>query len=261
LTLCWRTRQPIIQTVSPARLVAQTLSAALGPRISDYVYVDFASGAGGPTPYIERILNKQLRDDGKDEVKMVLSDLKPHLSAWEPLAKKSENLSYIPQGVDAANCPAAQSLLKDVPGVNGKKVMRLFSLAFHHFDDDLAANILENTIETSDGFCIFELQSRHISSFLLVSLTWPLLMLLSPFYFYNSPAHLFFTYLVPLVPFVVVFDGYISSLRTRTPEEVQALMRSKVDAQTLSKWKFRSGESCHTWPIGFMNWIICTKED
>ena len=83
---------------------------------------------------------------------MVLSDLKPHLSAWEPLAKKSENLSYIPQGVDAANCPAAQSLLKDVPGVNGKKVMRLFSLAFHHFDDDLAANILENTIETSDGF-------------------------------------------------------------------------------------------------------------
>jgi len=83
---------------------------------------------------------------------MVLSDLKPHLSAWEPLAKKSENLSYVPQGVDAANCPAAQSLLKDVPGVKGKKVMRLFSLAFHHFDDDLAANILENTIETSDGF-------------------------------------------------------------------------------------------------------------
>lgn len=150
--MCWRTRQPIIQTVSPARLVAQTLSAALGPRISDYVYVDFASGAGGPTPYIERILNKQLRDEGKDEVKMVLSDLKPHLSAWEPLAKKSENLSYVPQGVDAANCPAAQSLLKDVPGVEGKKVMRLFSLAFHHFDDDLAAKILENTIETSDGF-------------------------------------------------------------------------------------------------------------
>lgn len=210
---------------------------------------------------------------------MVLSDLKPHLGAWEPLAKKSENLSYIRQGVDAANCPAAESLLKDIPGVERKKVMRLFSLAFHHFDDDLAAKILENTIETSDGFwyvdltssrvcylcltnlnSIFELQSRHLSSFLLVSLTWPLLMLLTPFYFYDSPAHLFFTYLVPLVPFVVVFDGYISSLRTRTPEEVQALMRSKVDAETLSKWKFRSGESCHTWPIGFMNWIICTKE-
>lgn len=152
MTLCWRTRQPLIQTVSPARLVAQTLSNVLGSRISDYVYVDFASGAGGPTPYIERILNKQLRKDGKDEVKMVLSDLKPHLGAWEPLAKQSENLSYISQGVDAANCPTADTLLKGIPDVEGKKVMRLFSLAFHHFDDDLAAKILENTIETSDGF-------------------------------------------------------------------------------------------------------------
>jgi hypothetical protein len=152
LTLCWRTRQPFIQKVSPARLVAQTLSKILGPRISDYVYVDFASGAGGPTPYIEQILNKELREEGKDEVKMVLSDLKPHLGAWEQLAKKSGNLSYIPQGIDAANCPSAETLLKDTTGAEGKKVMRLFSLAFHHFDDDLAAKILENTVETSDGF-------------------------------------------------------------------------------------------------------------
>jgi hypothetical protein len=136
----------------------------LGPRISDYVYVDFASGAGGPTPYIEQILNKQLREEGKDEVKMVLSDLKPHIGAWEPLAKKSGNLSYIPQGIDAANCPNAETLLKDTTGAEGKKVMRLFSLAFHHFDDDLAAKILENTVETSDGFWYVPHHSAPVSA-------------------------------------------------------------------------------------------------
>jgi hypothetical protein len=114
--------------------------------------VDFASGAGGPTPYIEEQMNQELRREGKDDVKFVLTDISPHVQAWEAISKSSENISYINQSIDATNAPSADTLLRDVPGVKGKKVMRLFSLAFHHFDDDLAAKVLENTIETSDGF-------------------------------------------------------------------------------------------------------------
>ena len=83
-------------------------------------------------------------------MKFVLTDLKPHPEAWKALTKKSENLSYVEEAVDAADAP--KNLLKNVEGVQGKKVMRLFSLAFHHFDDELAAKILENTAETADGF-------------------------------------------------------------------------------------------------------------
>lgn len=152
LTLGWINTFPVIQSTSPAALVSRVLSTVLGPRISDYVYVDFASGAGGPTPYIENHLNTELLAAGKDEVKFVLTDISPHVGAWETVTKKSKNVSYIPQSVDATNAPASETLLKDVPGAKDKKVMRLFSLAFHHFDDDLGARILENTIETSDGF-------------------------------------------------------------------------------------------------------------
>ena len=150
-------------------------------------------------------------------------------------------------------------MLKDVPGAKGQKIMRLFSLAFHHFDDDLAAKVLQNTIETSDGFCIFELQSRHLSSFVTVSLLWPLAMLCTPFYFFDCPGHLFFTYLVPIVPFVWVFDGYVSCLRTRQPEEVLALAKKGVGEEELGKWEFRSGRECHMWPFGWLYWIIATK--
>ncbi|EXJ88214.1 hypothetical protein A1O1_05144 [Capronia coronata CBS 617.96] len=261
LTLGWINRFPVLQPISPAALVARVLSTVLGPRVSDYVYVDFASGAGGPTPYIENHLNQGLRDAGKEDVKFVLTDIKPHISAWEAIAKKNENITYIPQSVDATNAPSAETLLRDVPAVMGKKIMRLFSLSFHHFDDDLAAKVLENTIETADGFCIFELQSRHLSSFLLVSLLWPLAMLITPLYFWNSPWHLFFTYLVPIVPFVWVYDGYISCLRTRTPEEVEALLRSRVSPDKLAGWKFKSGEQRHTWPFGYFFWIICYKDE
>ena len=152
LTLGWINKFPFIQPMSPAALVSRVLTSVLGPRISDYAYVDFASGAGGPTPYIENHLNGELRAKGEEEVKFVLTDISPHVGAWEVAARKSANVSFIPQSIDATDAPSAETLLKDVPGVKGKKVLRLFSLAFHHFDDGLAAKVLENTVETSDGF-------------------------------------------------------------------------------------------------------------
>jgi hypothetical protein len=99
-------------------------------------------------------LNRQLGEDEK--ATFVLTDLHPHASAWEAASKKSDHLKYIPEGVDAANAP--KDLLRKVEGgVDGKglekkKVMRLFSLAFHHFDDPLAERILKNTIEIGDSF-------------------------------------------------------------------------------------------------------------
>lgn len=110
------------------------------------------------------------------------------------------------------------------------------------------------------GSSIFELQSRNFSSFILVSLLWPLAMLITPFYFWHSPAHLFFTYLVPIVPFIWVYDGYISCLRTRTPTEVETLLKKNVPAQQLDGWEFNSGRVVHTWPIGHLSWIICMKQ-
>lgn len=143
-------------------------------KVTDYVYVDFASGAGGPTPYIERQLNRRIQssgeekdgreEDGEGRVRVkdekatfVLTDLRPHVPAWEAASKKSENLRFVNEAVDAADAP--RDLLERVSGLEGtgednkkKKVMRLFSLAFHHFDDELAERILRNTVETSDGF-------------------------------------------------------------------------------------------------------------
>ena len=86
----------------------------------------------------------------------VLTDLRPHVEAWERASKRSENLRFVAEGVDASDAP--KDLLERVPGLTAgvgeekKKVMRLFSLAFHHFDDGLAEGILRNTTETSDGF-------------------------------------------------------------------------------------------------------------
>jgi hypothetical protein len=50
--------------------------------------------------------------------------------------------------VDAARVP------RDLIGRyrrEGKKVFRLFNLAFHHFDDELARRILRDTVDGGDA--------------------------------------------------------------------------------------------------------------
>jgi hypothetical protein len=178
LTLCWTFRVPVIQKASPAQLVAGVLYRGLGNNVRNYTYVDFCAGAGGPTPFIEQDLNARLslqssnspytssantsKDGGKglvprsprmvDEngkggaVKFVLTDLHPHIPDWTEAAKKSENLSFVGEPVNAANAPASLN------GTDERKIFRLYNLAFHHFEDDLGLDILRNTIETADGF-------------------------------------------------------------------------------------------------------------
>lgn len=154
--------------------------------------------------------------------------------------------------VDAGDAP------RELGQGQGKKVFRLFNLAFHHFDDELGRRILRNTLQTSEGFGIFELQGRTAASLFTVSMMWPLLLLITPFYYWRSPGHLFFTYVVPIIPFVLVFDGYVSSLRTRTPKELLALMEGMEEVEG---WRFRSGSELHTWPTGEMTWFMGVRED
>ncbi|KAH9214110.1 hypothetical protein DL95DRAFT_338183 [Leptodontidium sp. 2 PMI_412] len=284
LTLCWTFRMPVLQKASPAQLVASTLYRTLADDVANYTYVDFCAGAGGPTPFIEKDLNAQLSsripvspytaslnaskaalnprsprtvtsprtltpDNGA--VQFILTDIHPHIPDWTDASKRSENLSFISDPVDAANAPASLN------GTDGRKIFRLYNLAFHHFEDKLGLDILRNTIETADGFGIFELQERTFSSLLTIFAMGLLMFAITPFYFWRSPGHLFFTYIIPIIPFVLVFDGYVSSLRTRSPEEVQALM--KDCGASCDGWIVKSGHEQHTWPTGYMTWVIGIK--
>jgi len=169
LTLAWTFKVPIVQKASPAQLVATTLHRTLSDNVMDYTYVDFCAGAGGPTPYIEKDLNAQLSSKKprspstttntvtvrsptsasapkKSAVQFVLTDLHPHIPDWTEAAKKSENLSFIASSVDAANAPTEVTIQE------GKRIFRLYNLAFHHFDNELGSAILKNTLETAEGF-------------------------------------------------------------------------------------------------------------
>ncbi|KAG7286533.1 hypothetical protein NEMBOFW57_008844 [Staphylotrichum longicolle] len=271
LTAAWTTHIPLLQTSSPASRVAHLLRTHL-PSLPSYVFIDFCAGGGGPTPAIERHLNnpshrvvspqeEKKAGSGEPPLQFVLTDLHPHTDLWAQAAAQSRNISYVREPVDASDAPRA---LVDGYRSKGKKVFRLFNLAFHHFGDGLARRILRDTVEGGgNGFGIFELQDRGLAGFLSCCLFGVGTLIMAPYYavLWGAPMALFFTYVVPILPVVLVFDGWMSCLRTRTADEVEALLRTcGAEEKEIAKWEIKSGSEPFMWPVGNVNWVICVKK-
>lgn len=114
-------------------------------------------------------------------------------------------------------------------------------------------------------YSIFELQERNIASFFTLIAFGIGCFAMAPYFAWKwrSPVTLIFTYLIPILPFVLVFDGWMSALRTRTPDEVEALLRTcgaEGGEEELRRWQVRSGREMFFWPTGNLNWIICERK-
>lgn len=82
-------------------------------------------------------------------------------------------------------------------------------------------------------------------------------------------AVLFFTYVIPLIPLVMLFDGWVSAWRTRRPSQIKRLAAlasltlslegGDKDGDCGSEWKWEHGRSTHTRPCGRMLWITGKK--
>jgi hypothetical protein len=196
---------------------------------------------------------------------------------------QSDNLSFIPQKVDATDPPIAVTSLSstnnqssDGEFISDTRVFRLYCLSFHHFDDELAKKVLKSTMETADGFAIIELQDRKMGSLCLIFGHIAYMLASTVFYFWRDPLQLFFTYIVPVLPAVVTFDGLVSCLRVRTFSEVMNLLKGsdgegeieagedgegrKLETARRGKWRFEAGSELHSWPCGNMNWIVGIKK-
>ncbi|KAK8170921.1 hypothetical protein BKA80DRAFT_339011 [Phyllosticta citrichinensis] len=280
----WLHRLPFIQQKSPAELAAAVILEALDdfadPDESGLTVVDFCSGSGGPVPIIEKIVNRRRKERRLSPVSFLMTDLSPHVGAWETASAKSSHLSFVPDAVDATHPPSsvinAFASPEELSSNAGPKryVFRLYCLCFHHFSDPMARKVLASTLDTADGFAILELQDRRLASFVLMLLDFFFIFLMTPIWFGASPMHLLFTYIFPVVPFIMAFDGIVSSLRTRTFGEIIQLidgiqgdceMDKEISKTSLLDqvgkvdrlgWEFRGGREVHTWPLGFFNYIV-----
>ncbi len=167
--------------------------------------IDLCSGRSGPI----LPLNAELAGRGV-RIPVVLTDKYPDHEFAVGFAQKAElGVTYRRESVDATNVPA---------GLAG---LRTLFNSFHHFRPDQARAILTDAYRNRQPIAIFEITQRTAlrvatsfpASFLGVFL---LIFLMKP----RRPLWWLGTWVVPVIPLVVGWDGLVSHLRSYTPGEL-----------------------------------------
>ena len=196
--------------------------------------LDLCSGAGGPLITLAPLLQPA----ASPTIYICLTDKYPNIEAFQRAALDS-TFSYESRPIDAAQVPA------DLPG------LRTIFSSFHHFGPAEARNILADAFHQRRAIAIFELANPAFKT-MLVSCTIPFLAMfltlrMRPFRW----SRLFFTFVIPIIPFTLLFDGVISCLRAYSQQELHALVEG-LSAPTY-QWQIgedRSGLLPVTYLIG-----------
>ena len=95
--------------------------------------------------------------------------------------------------------------------------------AFHHFPPAGARAILAAAVRDGEGIAIFEAASRTPIALGMMLGVPVAVWILTPFSRPFRWSRLFWTYIVPVGPAAMLFDGVVSCLRIYTPDEMKAM--------------------------------------
>lgn len=179
------------------------------------VVIDIASGGGGGWSKLGPRLKA-----AEPSVKVLLTDFFPHVDAFKRLqAQDPELFSFRTESIDArAISPSLEGL-------------RTQFLSYHHFRPDDAQRILQNAVDCKAPIMIIEVTERSVKQLIQFAFTPLLLFFLTPFIKPFKLGRLFFTYIIPILPFFITWDGIASAMRTYKPEEIEAMTKQLTNAE------------------------------
>lgn len=172
--------------------------------------IDMGTGAGGGWHKLADLLVQRL-----PSLQIVCTDFYPNYRALKRLVSNGNSvMTFEPASIDARDIP--DRLLG----------LRTQFLSFHHFKIQDARRILQNAVDAGQPIAIFEAQKRDVAHFFKFALSPLAVLLLSPAIRPFKWSRLFLTYLVPVVPLFVFWDGLVSVLRTYNEDELFQLTNS-----------------------------------
>lgn len=188
--------------------------------------VDLCSGGGGGTLQIRRLV----REMG-NTAEFLLSDRHPNEAGMERVkALGDAHTRYRPEPVDAMTGGGA------VEGV------RTMSGALHHFPPDAVRALLAGVVAQREPLAFFDVAASPgirkaplalaplamaVNLVILFVGSLFLVPMVRPFRW----SRVLLTYVLPVIPLLVAWDGTVSALRAYTPEELLALATSVPGAE------------------------------
>lgn len=176
--------------------------------------IDVGSGGGGGLIWLNTALRKEVPD-----LKILLTDFYPNLSAFNFTKSRADNFDFIAEPVDARKVPLSL------------KGLRTQFLSLHHFEPDEVRLILQNVIDSDSAIAVFEAQERSVPSILAMLFSPITVLLVTPLIRPFKIGRMIFTYLIPIVPLFVMWDGVVSALRTYSVKEMKSLVQDLKGAE------------------------------
>ena len=125
----------------------------------------------------------------------------------------SENhVTFYPASVDATRVP------RELAG------LRTMFTSFHHFSQEEARAILQDAVDAGECIGTFEISRRAPLTVLFTFAFAFALVVGTPWIRPFRWSRLLWTYLIPIIPLVLLFDGVVSCLRTYRPQELRNMV-------------------------------------
>ncbi len=165
---------------------------------------------------------RELRaDPAHADVEIVLSDLYPNADAARHIQSLGDpRLRYELTPVDATSVGADKSGVRTLIG------------SFHHLPPDAARAVLLDAAKARQPLVVFEVSDNGPPLWLWWTAIPPgflLTLFLTPFVRPLSARQLAFTYVLPILPMFIAWDGAASNARTYTADDIRELLRGHED--------------------------------
>jgi hypothetical protein len=206
-------------------VIAPLLESIIVPSQAQRI-VDLCSGSSGPVIRVQAELARRGL-----QIPVILTDKFPDREAFNTLSVNSHgSVTASLDSVDATSVPAKLTGLRT-----------LFN-SFHHFRPAEARAILNAACVDRQAVAIFEITERTVPKVLLCFPAsflscFLLIWRMHP----RRPAWWIFTWLCPIIPFIVGWDALISHLRSYTGFELHALTEGLPADKNNARWSWRTG--------------------
>jgi hypothetical protein len=195
----------------------------LGPLIKrgltyteDKVILDLCSGNGGPMVEIVKKLQ-----ESQPDLKLILSDLYPNKTAAEKINyEEGKGLQYLTTSLDATQVSS------EIKG------LRTMVSSMHHMKPEIARQILSNAKSSGQPILIYEISDNSPPIYLWwLAIPFALIgtLIFTPSVKPLTWQQLVFTYLIPILPLFIAWDGAVSNARTYTLEDMKQLTEGLSD--------------------------------
>lgn len=173
--------------------------------------IDFCSGSGGPMP---GVLNKLVYRHEIDKLSLTLTDLYPDMETAKKF-QSVKNISYYTRPVNAA---------EKNPNLKGLKTM---ICSFHHLKPDAAKLVLAQAEKDNKAIFIYEISDNSTPKYLwwiALPINFIMCLFITPKVESLKLSQLFFTYIIPIIPFLFAWDGAVSNARTYNLKDLDILL-------------------------------------